>query len=81
VILDDNGFVAEIRDLTVIHQDETLHLYNVRFEAGSAYEIYGETLQFDFPVGAPLGRAIGRSTWWTRSVDEDSLLVRSCLRG
>ena len=40
MILDGSGFVVEIHDLTVIHQDETPHLYDVRFEVGSAYDVY-----------------------------------------
>jgi hypothetical protein len=50
VILDGNGFVVEIRDLTVIHQDETTHLYDVTFEAGSAFDVYGNEPVFDFGV-------------------------------
>jgi hypothetical protein len=50
VILDDNDFVVEIRDLEVVHQNETTHFYDVKFEAGSAYDVYGDDLVFDFGV-------------------------------
>jgi len=48
VILDSNGYVAEIKNLPVILQSEESVLLDVQFVVGDAFDAYGPELEFDF---------------------------------
>jgi len=48
VLFDDNGYVVEIRNLTVVLHSEEPVLFDVEFLLGSAFDVYGPDLEFDF---------------------------------
>ncbi len=62
VILDDNDNVIGIENLEVLVDPDVVKVYNVAFVDGSAIDVYGATLDFDFPIDADAASALIAAT-------------------
>ncbi len=58
VILDDNDNVIGIENLEVLVDPGDIKVYNVDFVDGSAIDVYGSTLDFDFPIDKDAASAL-----------------------
>ena len=58
VILDDNDNVIGIENLEVLVDPGDVKVYNVDFVDGSAIDVYGSTLDFDFPIDKDAASAL-----------------------